>query len=147
MPALPYAVVYIDRDLTELGLTNYLNLQWRDGWEYVSHLSDPGPKQALLMKKRDYPEPYRVLAALMSLWDSKHMTMDELFASFIAILSDDPLELPAVRAALEDKADVRDLFEGWLRGLKERPTIMMSSGKRIDISDELLEALAEEEKK
>ena len=63
-----------------------------------------------------------------------------------AILSDDPLELPAVRATLEGKPDVHELFEGWLRGLKDRPTIMMSSGKRIDISDELLAVLAKEEK-
>ncbi len=161
MRKLPYAVHYIDRDLTDDGLTHHLNMQWKDGWEYVSHLPDgleervarglrgPGggaAKQALLMKKRDVPEPFKVFNALMSLYNAKNLTMDELFASFTSLLSADPSDLPEVRAWLGDKTEVRERFEEWLLGLKDRPVIAMSNGTRVEISDELLEALEEEER-
>src|SRR5271170_3644581 len=148
MPALPYNVVFIDHGLSETVFTNYLNTQWKEGWDYVAHLTCVGPKQALLMKKRDYPEMHKVLAALMSLWGDGTITRDELFAKFTALLSDDPTELAAVRATLKDKPGAGAQFEEWLRDLrKKRPAIMMSSGTRIEISDELLEVLIEDAKK
>lgn len=140
----PYVVQYIDRGLSEEQFTHHLNMQWKEGWEYVAYLTAPGPKQALLMKMRNYPEPVKVINALMSLWNDKHMTTDELFAKCTALLSDDPSELPAIRAALGE-GGTRASFEEWLRGLKERPTIMHSSGVRVEISDELLAILAKEE--
>lgn len=60
MLKLPYAVQYIDSAPTDAWFTNYLNTQWKEGWEYVAHLTVPGPRQGLLMKKRNYPEPYKV---------------------------------------------------------------------------------------
>jgi hypothetical protein len=144
----PYAVQYLESAPTDEWFTHYLNKQWKEGWEYVAHLTVPGPKQALLMKMRNYPEPQRVIAALMSLWGDKHMTTDELFAKCTAILSDDPSELPAIRAALGEgqwEGSTRSRFEEWLQSLrKDRPAIAMSSGKYIEISDELLAVLEEE---
>ncbi len=148
MRKLPYVVVYVDRDLTDVGLTGYLNMQWKDGWEYVAHLPGPSsyPKQGLLMKKRDLPEPFKVFNALMTLYKSKNLTTHELFASFTSLLSEDPSDLPEVRAWLGE-GETRDKFEEWLRGLlRDRPVIQMSSGLPITLSEELLAALAKDEK-
>jgi hypothetical protein len=144
---LPYAVVYVDRGLAGDGLAHYLNLQWKDGWDYVAHLAGTGPKQGILMKKRDVPGLGKIYLSLMSLWDGKNLTESELFASFTRILSDDPSELANVRAMLGRDTEVKEHFEEWLRGLvKDRPAIRMSSGSPVAVSDELLEVLAKEKK-
>jgi len=147
MKRFPYHVVFVDRALSPDEFEHYLNLQWKDGWDYVSHISASGPKLGILMKKRDYPESHKVIGALMSIWGDSHITDDELFANLTGFLSEDPSELSSVREALTvlgkgGRAGVDVRFEAWLRGLKDRPTIAVSSGRVIPISDELLAALA-----
>jgi hypothetical protein len=143
----PYAIVYIDHAPSQQKLLECLNGQWEKGWEYVTHLSGPGPKQALLMKRLDAvapPPPWKVIAAIVNLYNINHLTTTELLAGLTQLLSNHPDQLPAVRVALGE-GEARRHFEGWLRALKDKPVIAMSNGVPVLISDELLEVIKEEQ--
>jgi hypothetical protein len=87
------------------------------------------------------------IAELMSIWDDKHVTMDELFASLTELLSSDPSELPYVRTALAGQEDISESFETWLRDLVSYPAIAFSSGRTVIVSGDLLAVLAKEEER